>query len=87
MIYIGVTNNLKRRIDEHYLGEIGGFAKKFNCKYLLYYEVYDDIIFAISREKQIKGLRREKKDKLIASKNPEWKFLNESVIRTNEEYL
>ena len=65
MIYIGVTNNLKRRVDEHFIGGIAGFTKKFNCKYLLYYEVYDDIFLAISREKQIKAFRREKKDKLI----------------------
>ena len=87
MIYIGVTNDLKRRVDEHYWGKINGFTKKFNCKYLVHYEVYNDINLAIHREKKIKNFRREKKNKLISEFNPEWKFLNESIYSVKSEYL
>jgi putative endonuclease len=87
MIYTGVTNDLKRRINEHYSGIFKGFSKKFNCRYLVYYEVYDNILLAIQREKQIKNLRRAKKNKLIADFNPEWKFLNESILSIADEYL
>jgi len=81
MIYIGVTNDLKRRVDEHYWGKINGFTKKFNCKYLVHYEAYNDISLAIHREKKIKNFRREKKDKLISEFNPEWKFLMNPFIQ------
>ena len=87
MIYVGVTNNLKRRVMEHYGGKVKGFTKKFNCKYLLYYEVYNDINLAINREKKIKNFRREKKDSLISHFNPEWKFLNKTVAMTDDKYL
>lgn len=87
MLYTGVTNNLKRRVDEHYWGKIHGFTKKFNCKYLIYYETFDDIYLAINREKQIKSFRREKKDKLISDFNPEWTFLNKSIYLIKDKYL
>ncbi|MEE4255632.1 MAG: GIY-YIG nuclease family protein [Bacteroidales bacterium] len=87
MLYTGVTNNLKRRVDEHFWGKVHGFSKKFNCKYLLYYEVFEDINLAIKREKQIKSFRREKKDKLISGFNPEWKLLNRSIYSVDSKYL
>jgi putative endonuclease len=87
MIYVGVTNDIKRRVDEHYWGKINGFTKKFNCKYLVYYEVYHDINLAIHREKKIKSFRREKKNKLISEFNPDWKFLNTSIYSVKSEYL
>ena len=87
MLYVGVTNNLKRRVNEHYMGIGKGFAFKFNCKYLVYYETYIDINQAIGREKIIKNYRREKKNKLISHFNPEWKFLNTMINNTDEEYL
>ena len=87
MIYVGVTNNLKRRVNEHYMGLTKGFTYKFNCKYLVYYEVFDDINIAIRREKTIKNFRREKKNNLISHFNPEWKFLNKMVEMLDEEYL
>ena len=87
MIYIGVTNDLVRRIGEHYDGRIPGFSKKFNCKYLVYYEVYDDIRHAISREKVLKNFRRDKKNKLISKKNPDWKFLNEWINKVDSRYF
>jgi len=87
VIYIGVTNNLSRRINEHFLGSVEGFTKKYNCKYLVYYQCYDDVRMAISREKQIKRWNRNKKNKLIAGFNPEWKFLNESLSSIESVYF
>ena len=81
VLYVGVTNSLERRVFEHENGLVEGFTKKYNCHYLIYYEHFTDIDFAIKREKQIKGWRREKKDALIASSNPQLKFLNNKVKR------
>ena len=77
VLYIGVTNNLKRRIIEHENGYDNGFSKKYNCNYLVYYEEFHSINIAIRREKELKGWRREKKDDLIRSKNPHFYFLND----------
>ncbi len=80
--YTGVTNNLKRRILEHYenRGKNEGFTGRHHAYYLLYFETFRYINNAISREKEIKGWRREKKLKLIQSKNPELRFLNEELF-------
>ena len=69
-IYIGVTNDIKRRISEHKLGEVPGFTKRYKCDILLYFEEYNNIKSAISREKELKGWRRERKEQLIATLNP-----------------
>mgnify|MGYP002065001275 CR=1 FL=1 len=79
VLYVGVTNNLKRRVLEHEFGRDFGFTRHYNCSYLLYYEEFRNIDIAIKREKEIKGWRREKKDKLILSKNPQLKFLNDTL--------
>jgi len=76
VLYTGITNDIYRRIDEHFSGEKKGFSQLYNCKYLIYYEKYSSNIEAIGREKQIKKYSRRKKIKLINSFNPEWKFLN-----------
>jgi putative endonuclease len=76
-LYIGVTNNLIRRIWEHKQKIGSKFAAKYHCTRLIYYEAYPDIREAIAREKQLKSWRREKKVALIARKNPEWKDLSE----------
>ena len=78
-LYIGVTNDLKRRVYEHYSEEFPGFTKKYKCRYLVYYERFQFVDNAIEREKEVKGWRREKKNRLIDSFNPEWKFLNEEI--------
>ena len=77
VLYIGVTNNLRRRIIEHENGLDKGFSKKYNCNYLIYYEEFRSINSAIKREKELKGWRRSKKNTLIKSKNPQFTFLNE----------
>jgi len=75
VLYIGVTNDLERRIYEHKTGMIKGFTKKYNVHDLVYYETTDDIGVAIAREKQLKGWRRERKLELIKTINPEIKTL------------
>ena len=74
-LYIGMTNNLYRRILEHKSGEFEGFASKYGCSRLVYREGFDDVLKAIDREKQLKGWRREKKIALIESANPRWQNL------------
>ena len=76
-LYTGVTNDLMRRVYEHKNKLIQGFTKKYNIKYLVYYETSSSIESAIEREKQIKGWLRVKKIAFIESVNPEWKDLSE----------
>ena len=71
-LYIGMTNSIYRRALEHKRGEIEGFASKYQCDRLVYYESYEDVHKAIGREKQLKGWSRAKKIALIESKNPRW---------------
>jgi putative endonuclease len=79
VLYIGVTNNLKKRVFEHQSGKLVGFSKKYNCHFLIFYEHFTNINHAINREKELKKWRREKKDHLISEFNPGWKFLNEEI--------
>ena len=70
-LYIGVTNDLERRVSEHRSGLIPGFTQKYLCHKLVYFEEYSDIHQAIEREKQLKHWSRAKKDWLIDTVNPE----------------
>jgi len=79
VLYIGVTNNLKRRVIEHEKGFVNGFSQKYNCHYLIYYEEFQSINLAIKREKEIKGWRRAKKNALILTTNPQLNFLNKII--------
>ena len=72
-LYIGVTNDLMRRIFEHKEKLVEGFTKKYNITMLVYYETSSDVQAAIAREKQLKSWRRSKKIALIESSNPQWK--------------
>jgi putative endonuclease len=74
-LYIGVTNDLERRVWEHRQAQIKGFTSDYHCVHLVYYESCEDINSVIAREKQLKGWRREKKDRLVESINPHWKDL------------
>jgi putative endonuclease len=76
VLYIGVTNDLERRIHEHRHKLIPGFTEKYNVSKLVYYEQTSDVISAISREKELKKWRREKKNGLVNGVNPEWKDLS-----------
>jgi len=71
-----VTNDLLRRIYEHKNKLIDGFTKKYNVSKLVYFESTTDVNSAISREKEIKGWRRSKKNELVESSNPRWKELD-----------
>ncbi len=72
-LYIGVTNDLMRRVFEHKEKLLEGFTKKYNVTMLVYYETTSDVYAAIAREKQLKSWRRSKKIALIESSNPQWK--------------
>ncbi len=70
-MYIGVTNDIHRRVYEHKNGLIEGFTSKYKCHHLLYHERHNDVNTAIAREKQLKGWTRAKKEELIREMNPE----------------
>ena len=74
-LYIGVTNNLYRRIYEHKNKLVDGFTKKYNINKLIYYEISDNPVSAIEREKELKGWSRRKKIDLIKKMNPDFKEL------------
>jgi len=76
VLYIGVTNNLERRMFEHKNKVINGFTKKYNLAKLVYFEETSDVTSAIEREKQLKNWHRDWKIKLIDNFNPEWKDLS-----------
>ena len=79
IFYIGVTNDLKRRIYEHKHKLLDGFTKKYNLGKLLYFEIFKDISRAIEREKQLKKWSRIKKITLIEAQNPGWIDLSEKI--------
>ena len=76
VLYIGVTGNLLRRLYDHQNGLVDGFTKQYNIHKLVYYETTNDVYSAISREKQLKKWRREKKNQLIEAMNPQWRDLS-----------
>ena len=77
VLYIGVTNDLAKRVAEHRAGIHEGFTKKYNVHKLVHFEPYSDINTAIEREKQLKAGSRAKKLALINVNNPDWKELAE----------
>lgn len=81
VLYIGVTNSLKRRLYEHkeVVKSTPSFTQKYNVFYLIYFERFQDINQAIERETVLKKWSRKKKEALINEFNPEWRFLNDEV--------
>lgn len=79
-LYTGVTSNLIKRVHEHKHGITAGFTKQYDCKLLVYYEVFEDMENAITREKQIKAGSRFKKLELIEKVNPCWSDLYETIL-------
>lgn len=79
-LYTGVTSDLIKRVHQHKNDQIDGFTKKYNCKYLVFYEQHNDMLNAITREKQIKGGSRKKKLALIEQMNPRWQDLYEALL-------
>jgi len=76
-LYTGMTNNIDRRVRQHKSGDFEGFASKYRCTRLVFYEEYGQVLSAIGREKEIKGWKRCKKIALIESMNPRWQDLAE----------
>jgi len=71
-LYVGVTNDLERRVAEHQTGTPGSFTKRYNISRLVYFEEFGDVVQAISREKEIKRMARAGKVRPIESINPQW---------------
>ncbi|MEH6951047.1 GIY-YIG nuclease family protein [Nitrobacter sp. NHB1] len=80
-LYVGVTNDLVRRIYQHREGVADGFTRKYNVKRLVYFEAYDTVMAATQREKNIKHWPREWKIDLIVRDNPLWRDLYEDITR------
>ena len=76
VLYIGVTNDLERRVYEHQSGLMEGFTKRYNVHKLVWYESCSDVKDALAREKQLKGWVRSKKEELIRQMNPDWRDLS-----------
>ena len=80
VLYIGLTNDLARRISEHRAGEISGFTASYQCHKLVYHEHYSEVEEAIAREKQLKKLSRAKKVDLLERLNPRWLGLADDIL-------
>jgi len=80
VLYVGMTNDLQRRVEQHKQKLVEGFTQRYNVTRLVYYEATNDVHAAIAREKQIKGWRRSKKTDLIESVNRTWKDLSEEWV-------
>jgi len=80
VLYIGVTSNLVVRVAQHKSNVVDGFSKKYGTHLLVYFEQFDDMYSAISREKQLKSWRREWKIQLVESVNPRWRDLYSEIV-------
>lgn len=80
-LYVGVTNALMRRVQEHREGLVPGFTKRYGVKILVYFEPHADINAAILREKRIKRWRRKWKLDLIEQNNPQWRDLWQDLVQ------
>ena len=80
VLYIGVTNDLLRRLREHRLGQPRSFAWRYNCTKLVWCELFRDPLHAIECEKRLKGWIRAKKNALISEANPEWRDLGRAMF-------
>jgi predicted GIY-YIG superfamily endonuclease len=79
-LYTGVTSDLVRRVSQHRQGFIGGFARRYGCRSLVYFEMHDEMSAAIAREQQIKAGSRSDKLALIVSINPAWDDLYQLIV-------
>ncbi|MCP3388669.1 GIY-YIG nuclease family protein [Bradyrhizobium sp. CCGB12] len=78
-LYIGVTNDIIRRIHEHKSRVAAGFSKRYSVDRLVWFEIYEDPVTAITREKELKKWRREWKIRLIEEQNPQWIDLYQQI--------
>ena len=81
VLYAGFTSDLERRVRDHMAGDVEGFTKRYRVNRLVYFEETRDVRAAMTREKQIKGWRREKKIALVERSNPEWRNLGADLVR------
>ena len=79
-LYIGFTNNLVKRVYQHKQHVVAGFTKKYHVDKLVYYEVYNDVVVAIAREKRLKKWNRQWKIALIEKTNPYWEDLYDTLV-------
>lgn len=79
-LYTGVTSDLVKRVYQHKSSLVPSFSSRYNCKYLVYYELHEEMLSAIAREKQIKAGSRKKKIALIEKMNPEWQDLYKTLL-------
>ena len=77
VLYIGMTNDLTRRVSEHKQKVVKGFTAKYNCNKLVWFEEHSDSDEALTREKQLKNWKRDWKNQLIEKENPDWRDLSE----------
>ncbi len=77
VLYVGMTSDLQHRVEQHKQKVVEGFTQKYNVTRLVYYEMTNDVLVALNREKELKGWLRKKKIALIESVNPQWKDLSE----------
>jgi putative endonuclease len=82
VLYIGVTNDLERRVFEHKNKAVPGFSARYNVQKLVYFEFFADVRAAIAREKQLKGWLRKRKIALIESTNPQWNDLSPAHLQS-----
>ena len=87
VLYVGVTNDLARRVNEHKQGLVPGFTTRYRVTRLVYFEEFADIWDAIAREKVIKGWVRSRKTRLIDSRNPTWKDLSSPFFPNERQAL
>lgn len=80
VMYIGLTNDIRRRLREHKEEKIDGFTKKYHIHKLVYFEEYSEINDAIAREKQLKSWKRVKKNQLVETKNRDWNDLSKDLF-------
>lgn len=83
-LYLGVTNDLRRRVYEHKAKLVAGFTRKYNVTRLVHFEATSDVRAALEREKEVKAWRREKKVALIEAGNPDWRDLSEAWDRARD---
>ena len=87
VLYVGITNDLQRRLREHADNKVSSFCTKYRCIYLVHSEKFDDVRIAINREKQIKKWGRKNKMRLIERINPGRDFLNDFIHRVDSAFL
>ena len=80
-LYVGVTSDLVRRVWEHKHGVYKGFTSRYNLHKLVYYEIYDDELTAIEREKDLKKFYKKTKRQMVTKKNPNWIDLYDELVK------